>query len=148
MEFIAKTFDELNTSELYELLRARFEIFVTEQKIMYQDMDGIDREALHCFLWDKDTVLACLRACREDEDTVKIGRVLSIRHGEGLGQRLMEQSLPAIVKRFPCKKLRISSQKHAVGFYELFGFRCVSDEFLEADIPHIYMELDTDNILR
>ena len=142
MKFIAKTFDELDTSELYELLKARFEIFVTEQKIMYQDMDDIDRDALHCFLWDGESVLACLRAYREDADTVKVGRVLSIRHGEGLGQRLMKESLPAIVKRLPCKKIRISSQKHAVGFYELFGFKQVSGEFLEADIPHIYMELE------
>lgn len=147
MKFIAKSFDELNNSELYELLKARFEIFVVEQKIMYQDMDGIDRECLHCFLWDGSAVLACLRAYREDNDTVKVGRVLSIRHGMGLGQRLMEASIPEIVKRFSCKRIRISSQKHAVGFYELFGFKTVSDEFSEAGIPHIYMELDVSRLL-
>lgn len=33
-------------------------------------------------------------------------------------------------------------QKHAIGFYEKFGFRIVSDEFLEEGIIHVTMELE------
>jgi len=32
MEIIVKHFDELTTRELYEILKTRFEIFVTEQE--------------------------------------------------------------------------------------------------------------------
>ena len=39
MELFAKSFEELDTTELYEILKARAEIFVMEQNIMYQDMD-------------------------------------------------------------------------------------------------------------
>ena len=37
-----KTFQELSTDELYELLRVRSEVFVVEQNCVYQDMDGDD----------------------------------------------------------------------------------------------------------
>ena len=39
-----KTFQELTTDELYELLRVRSEVFVVEQNCVYQDtfmLDGI-----------------------------------------------------------------------------------------------------------
>ena len=35
--------------------------------------------------------------------------------------------------------LRIEAQTYAKGFYEKFGFRQVSEEFLEDGIPHIQM---------
>ena len=34
-----KTFQELTTDELYELLKVRSEVFVVEQNCIYQDMD-------------------------------------------------------------------------------------------------------------
>lgn len=34
-----KTFQELSTDELYELLRVRSEVFVVEQNCVYQDLD-------------------------------------------------------------------------------------------------------------
>ena len=37
-----KTFSELTTAELYELLRIRSEVFVVEQDCVYQDMDYDD----------------------------------------------------------------------------------------------------------
>ena len=46
----AKLFEELTTKELYEIVRSRTEIFLLEQKIICQDFDGVDYEALHCFI--------------------------------------------------------------------------------------------------
>ena len=37
----SKFFDELSTRELYEILKARAEIFVVEQNCVYQDLDTI-----------------------------------------------------------------------------------------------------------
>jgi len=36
-----KSFRQLTTDELYELLRVRSEVFVVEQNCVYQDLDGI-----------------------------------------------------------------------------------------------------------
>ena len=45
--FVAKTFDELTTKEIYEILKARAAVFVVEQNIVYQDMDDKDYDSLH-----------------------------------------------------------------------------------------------------
>ena len=41
-----KTFQELTTDELYELLRVRSGVFVVEQNCVYQDMDNDDKSTL------------------------------------------------------------------------------------------------------
>ena len=45
MELIVKRFDELSTTELYEILKTRSEIFVLEQECLYQDLDDKDQDA-------------------------------------------------------------------------------------------------------
>ena len=44
-----KSFDELTTQELYQILRLRSEVFVVEQNCVYQDIDNKDQKALHLF---------------------------------------------------------------------------------------------------
>ena len=142
MIFVAKTFDELTTKELYEILKARAEIFVVEQNINYNDMDDIDYKSLHCFLEENNKIVAYLRAFSKDENSVKAGRVLTLKHGNGLGRKLMENSIIEIKNTFNCKKICIDAQKHAEGFYKKFGFNVFSDEFIEEGIVHIVMELN------
>ena len=144
MNVITKKFGELTTTELYEILKARAEIFIMEQNINYQDMDDIDYKSMHCFIQEGDKVIAYLRAFykSEDKSVVKIGRVLTLEHGKGVGRVLLEASLPAIREKMPCDKIYIEAQKHAIGFYEKFGFVTTSGEFLEEGIIHVAMELD------
>ena len=67
MEFFAKTFDELTTKELYEILKSRSQIFTIEQNIHCQDMDDIDYNSLHCYIMDDNKVVAYLRAFSQDD---------------------------------------------------------------------------------
>lgn len=136
----AKLFEDLTTKELYEIVRSRTEIFLLEQKIICQDFDGVDYEALHCFIEKEGRVVAYLRAY-PTQDGVKIGRVLSLTHAKGLGRALMEEAIPAIRERFACDKLLVHAQKHAQGFYEKLGFVVTSPDYLEEGIPHVTMEL-------
>ena len=53
-----KTFQELTTDELYELLRVRSEVFVVEQNCVYQDLDGDDQQSLHLWLTVGEKVVA------------------------------------------------------------------------------------------
>ena len=114
-----------------------------EQNIHYQDMDGIDYRSLHCFLADGGKIFAYLRAFYVDETcgVVKVGRVLTLRHGNGSGRELMENSILAIRQKMKCKKICLDAQKHAAGFYKKFGFKEVSGDFLEEGIVHVGMEL-------
>ena len=140
MEFRYKTFGELSATELYEIVRARQEIFLMEQNIVCRDFDGVDYDSLHCFLWDGGRVVAYLRAFFGGDGRVHIGRVLSIRHGEGLGGELMRLSMPKIKEHFGCEKITLHSQCHAEGFYLKLGFRSVGEVFLEEGIEHVEME--------
>lgn len=142
MKFIAKQFDELTANELYEILKSRAEIFVVEQNVVYNDMDNMDYKSLHCFIEDNGKILAYLRAFLKEENVVKAGRIMTVNHGNGLGRRLLENSIIEIGNIFNCKKICIDAQKHAVGFYEKFGFKTVSGEFLEDGTVRISMELE------
>ena len=86
MEFLAKTFNELTTKELYEILKARSQIFIMEQNIHYQDMDDTDYKSLHCYIMNDNKVAAYLRAfCKDDNKCiVRVGRVLTLVHGMDL----------------------------------------------------------------
>ena len=139
MNFIAKKFEDLTVSELYEIVRARQEIFLMEQRIICRDFDGLDYDALHCFLWENDKVVAYMRAFMEG-GAIHLGRFLTIRHGEGLGRRLMESALPVIREHFGCEEVSFHAQKHAEGFYLKLGFKTVSDVFMEEGIPHVLMK--------
>lgn len=142
MEMIIKDFNSLSLLELYEILSARSEIFIMEQGMRCQEMDGIDIRARHYYLKDKDKLVAYLRAFYEDEDKgiVRIGRVISMTHGIGLGAEIMNRAIADIEKNMKCTAICLDAQTQAVGFYKKFGFNAVSDEFLEEGVLHVKME--------
>ena len=142
MKFKYRFFNELTVRELYEIVRARTEIFLLEQNIICQDFDGVDCDSLHCFLEEGGTVVAYLRAYRAEDGAIKIGRVLSRTHGIGLGTKLMREAMPVICEKFGCERLELDAQKQAEDFYARLGFVTVSGEFLEEGIPHVKMVLD------
>lgn len=70
-----------------------------------------------------------------------MGRVLTLRHGQGIGGKLLTESLNAIKEKMPCNKIYIHAQKHAEEFYKKYGFITTSSEFMEEGVAHIEMEL-------
>ena len=143
MELRCKYFKDLTITELYEILRARAEIFVVEQNCVYQDLDGTDYESLHLFYEEAGKVTAYARAFLKNqaEKVVQLGRVLTVVHGTGLGRKLLQESIEAVREQFAPEKIYIEAQCYAVGFYEQGGFCVCSEEFLEDGIPHVEMEL-------
>ena len=143
MTFYAKEFSELTTTELYEILKSRAEIFLLEQGIVCQDLDDVDYESMHYFFLDGKRVIAYLRTFVSDKENnyVKIGRVITLEHKKGLGSELMKKSIADIKERINPSKIIVSAQKQAAGFYEKMGFVPVSGEYLEEGIVHIKMEL-------
>lgn len=141
MEMVAKFFDELTAVELYELLKARAEIFVVEQNCVYQDLDDKDYNSLHVFCEKEGKVLAYLRAYQKENDVVQVGRVLTIEHGKGLGGKLLRAGIDFIKEKYHPRKIFIEAQCYATGYYEREGFSVCSEEFLEVGIPHVQMEL-------
>ena len=140
MNWIIKEFHELTTKELYEILKSRAEIFVKEQNITYVDEDDVDYRSLHVFTMEENRVIAYLRAFPEG-NTVRIGRVLTLNHGHGIGTELVKYAVRELPKRLKCEKICMDAQKRAVPFYEKLGFQVTSDEYMEEGIVHVDMEI-------
>lgn len=140
--FETKTFGELTTDQLYEIMRARAKVFVGEEKILYPDADGLDYQCLHVFsLNEEGAVESYLRMYRAESnpDAVQLGRVLTIHHGQGTGSKLMHYAEKTATEKLGAKEICMDAQKTAEGFYKKLGYEIVSDDFIEAGIMHVKM---------
>ena len=144
MNFTAKYFSELNTTELYEILQLRSEVFVVEQDCVYQDIDSKDQKSLHIIGYKNNKIVAYTRIFKPGDyfDNASIGRVLVVASERkyGLGHELMKASITAIKKHFKVTKITVSAQKYLKKFYETHLFTQIGEEYLEDGIPHIRMD--------
>ena len=142
-----KTFEELTTDELYELLRVRSEVFVVEQNCVYQDLDYDDQKSIHLWLTlrqdsgQAEKVVAMARVCPAGTHMkeVSIGRVITTERGKGYGKQIMLHAIDAAVANLDATLIDIEAQEYAKGFYEGVGFKQSSDTFMLDGIPHIKM---------
>ena len=136
-----KTFRQLTTDELYELLRVRSEVFVVEQNCVYQDLDGDDQQAIHLWLTLGDRIVALARVCpaRTHMQEISIGRVITTVRGKGYGKQIMLHAIDAAKESFGATLIDIEAQEYAKRFYESVGFKQSSDTFILDGIPHIKM---------
>ena len=140
-----KTFDELSTQELYQILRLRSEVFVVEQNCVYQDIDNKDQKALHLFGILEGEIIAYSRLFKPGDyfEFSSIGRVVVAekKRDKNFGHALIDQSILEIKNRFKVENITISAQLYLKKFYESHGFKATSAMYLEDDIPHIEMKI-------
>ena len=136
-----KSFRQLTTDELYELLRVRSKVFVVEQNCVYQDLDGDDQKATHLWLTLDDKIVALARVCPAGTHMteISIGRVITTERGKGYGKQIMLHAIDAAIEHFGATLIDIEAQEYAKGFYEGVGFKQSSDTFMLDGIPHIKM---------
>ncbi len=136
----------MSTSELYAILQLRNEVFVVEQDCPYQDLDDADREALHLFIVENNTVIAYSRLFPPNvkyADSASIGRVVVKQNcrDRNIGKWLMQQSIKEIQSIYQASSITISAQSYLLRFYRALGFVEIGEEYLEDDIPHYKMIL-------
>lgn len=146
MNFITKSFKELNTIELYQILQLRSEVFVVEQDCVYQDIDFKDQKALHILGYKNNKIVAYTRIFKPEDyfKNASIGRVVvaAAERKFGYGIYLMEASIDVIKTHFNVEEITISAQVYLKKFYISLGFNQIGDEYLEDGIPHIRMDKD------
>jgi ElaA protein len=144
LEFYFKTFDQVNTIELYNLLRLRSEVFVVEQDCVYQDIDNKDQSAIHLLGKLDDTVVAYARLFSPGDyfKEASIGRVVvnSKYRKLNYGKAMMRAAIKYIQKKNQLP-IKISAQCYLDGFYSDLGFVKIGVEYLEDGIPHQAMIL-------
>ena len=141
MEIICKRFDELSINELYSILRARAEVFVCEQQIVYQDLDEIDFASTPLFVLIDGVVCSYLRIIDAGVKypELSIGRVLTLKPYRNKGYALMLMKMAIEMADKLSVPIKIEAQSYLLNFYESLGFRKISDEFVLEGISHIEM---------
>ena len=139
-----KSFENLDTRELYQLLMLRQAVFVVEQQCAYPDLDASDLVAMHlCGLDDNGELIAYARLIEPGVSYAQasIGRVVVSPNarGQGLGPTLMNTALAEMATLYPGQAIKIGAQQHLEKFYNDLGFETISKMYLEDGIPHIYM---------
>lgn len=140
LKLTIQSFEELNTFELYEILKVRAAVFVVEQECPYQDLDDIDFRSIHVTLHRDDGIVAYARVFKDDGDLWHIGRVLTTEREKHFGLEVMREAIK-VAKSQDAKCIEIEAQCYALGFYEKLGFQVSSEEFMLDGIPHRRMRL-------
>jgi ElaA protein len=144
----ALPFTDLTTTELYQLLRLRAEVFVVEQTCAFQDLDGLDLQAVHLLgetagAADGPPLLAYSRLLPAGAAFAEasIGRVVTSprARGTGLGHQLMRESIAELQRLWGPQPIRIGAQAHLRAYYQQNGFKPDGALYLEDGIEHIEM---------
>lgn len=112
-------------------------VFISEQNIPEQDeWDDQDAISQHFVVYDQNQPIATARLLANNS----VGRVavLKVYRGQGIGRLIMLEII-AYAQAQKRPNLKLSSQVHAISFYEKLGFSIQGDEYDECGIPHIEM---------
>jgi predicted GNAT family N-acyltransferase len=117
----------------------REQVFIREQHVPEElEWDEHDAEAIHLVALDKnEQVIATARLLADGH----IGRmaVLETWRKHGVGSAMLAKLL-LIAQQRQLTRVFLHAQTSAVGFYEHHGFKALGDEFMDAGIPHRYMQ--------
>lgn len=114
-------------------------VFIQEQQIdAIDEWDEQDSKSLHFVIYDESKPIATARLLENDS----IGRVAVLKdyRGQGIGRMLMLE----IIQQARLEQRMIvilSSQVHAIAFYQSLGFEVKGSEYLDCGIPHVDMTL-------
>jgi predicted GNAT family N-acyltransferase len=119
-------------------------VFIQEQKVPEaEEIDGLDEASRHFAVSTTENIIATCRV-RFLGSAVKVERVAVLKEyrSKGIGGILMKYILQELGKTGDIQLFKLSSQAHAVPFYERLGFKKRGDEYMEAGIPHYDMVLE------
>lgn len=112
-------------------------VFICEQNIPEQDeWDDQDAISQHFVVYEQNQPIATARLLVNNS----VGRVAVLKayRGQGIGRLIMLEII-AYAQAQKRPSLQLSSQVHAISFYEKLGFSVQGDEYDECGIPHIEM---------
>ena len=130
--------------QLHDLLALRSAVFVVEQACAFQDIDGLDPQAVHVLGHDEQGQLQASARCFPPGVAyaeASIGRVVTAptARGTGLGHVLMRQALACVQAQWGQQAVRIGAQAHLQAFYASHGFVSEGEPYLEDGIWHVHM---------
>ena len=122
----------------------RTQVFICEQGITEADeWDDQDLISQHFVIYDQDQPIATARLLENNS----VGRVAVLKayRGQGLGQMIMLEIISYAQKQ-GLSVLTLSSQVHAISFYEKLGFTVQGNPYDECGISHIEMTMNLNTL--
>lgn len=130
-----------NEQELQDSYFVRKTVFVEEQNVsVEEEIDEHEESATHFVLYNSATPIGAGRF-RMLDGIGKVERICVLKdyRGTGAGKVVMNG-----IEQFACNQgiesLKLNAQTHAIPFYSKLGYEVVSEEFLDAGIPHKTMK--------
>lgn len=127
--------------QLEDAFFVRNTVFVDEQQVpAEEEIDQFENEAEHVVLYDDRQNPVGAGRVRIVDGIGKLERicVLSTSRKNGAG-RIIVEKLEELATQQGVSRLKLNAQTHAIPFYEKLGYEVVSDEFMDAGIPHVTM---------
>ncbi|WP_040204570.1 GNAT family N-acetyltransferase [Neobacillus jeddahensis] len=128
-----------NEKEREDAYTVRKIVFVEEQNVpLEEEIDQFEEEATH-FVMYQDEIKKAVAAgrFRVVDGYGKVERICVLKEARKLGAgKAMMEAIEHYAQTQGLHKLKLNAQTHAIPFYSSLGYEVVSEEFLDAGIPH------------
>ena len=136
------------TEDLSEPFDIRREVFIDEQSVPEdEEYDAFDAQALHLVVYVDEQPAATGRIWHDGKD-FRIGRLAVLKQYRG--QQLGDLALRLLLyKAFSsgAQHIKISAQTYIMPLYSKFGFKEYGEEYIEAGIKHMAMQVTKDEVV-
>ncbi|WP_400246567.1 GNAT family N-acetyltransferase [Niallia sp. JL1B1071] len=124
--------------ELEDAFYVRQTVFVKEQNVpVEEEIDEFEKNSTHFVLYDENKKPIGAGRYRAFDEYGKVERIciLSTNRKGGAGKAVMNK-IEEYALNSGAPALKLNAQTHAIPFYSKLGYEVVSEEFLDAGIPH------------
>ncbi|MEJ9229387.1 GNAT family N-acetyltransferase [Peribacillus butanolivorans] len=131
-----------NTQEREYAYIIRKKVFVDEQNVpIEEEIDQYEEDSTHFVLYNEQEQPVGAGRFRVINGVGKVQRicVLSTARKNGAGAMIMS-AIEEFAEQNKIPQLKLDAQLHAIPFYSKLGYQIVSDEFMDAGIPHKTMK--------
>jgi len=127
--------------ELEDAFSIRKEVFIHEQHVPEEEeIDQYEDTSAHFVLYENGQPIGAGRF-RSLDGIGKVERICVLQENRksGAGKEIMNK-IEEYAKENGFASLKLNAQTHAIPFYTRLGYEIVSEEFLDAGIPHRTMK--------
>ncbi|EFV79060.1 GNAT family N-acetyltransferase [Cytobacillus oceanisediminis] len=127
--------------ELHDAFSVRKQVFINEQNVPEEEeIDQFEDEAVHFVLYNNGMPAGAGRF-RIVDGNGKVERICVLKENRqsGSGKAIMDK-IEEHAKKQGLPALKLNAQTQAIPFYEKLGYQVISEEFMDAGIPHRTMK--------
>lgn len=131
-----------NEQELADAFEVRKTVFIHEQQVPEEEeIDQFESDSVHFVLYDDHGKPAGAGRFRVLDGIGKVERICVLKENRktGAGVAVMDK-IEEHAKSQGISTLKLNAQTHAIPFYSKLGYETVSEEFMDAGIPHKTMK--------